>query len=88
MIPARITSYNVCYTKLLRSVAPVATVSAAEQDAYLAYLRARLQEALRYPRRAERLGLTGEARVRFAIGPDGELVAGSLELVLSSGHAS
>jgi protein TonB len=58
----------------------------AERAAYLAYLRSRLQETLQYPRQAERLGLTGEVRVRFSIDADGRLIAGSLQILSSSGH--
>jgi TonB family protein len=48
-------------------------------------IQRRVQEAVVYPERARRLGLSGVTRVRFAIGHDGR--AQHVETVQSSGHA-
>lgn len=48
-------------------------------------IRRRVQEAVVYPERARRRGLSGVTRIRFAIGDDGR--AREVETVHSSGHA-
>jgi TonB family protein len=48
-------------------------------------IRRRVQEAVVYPERARRRGLSGVTRIRFSIGDDGR--AREVETVHSSGHA-
>jgi protein TonB len=52
---------------------------------HFAYIRKRIQRALRYPRKAQQAGKTGQAKVRFLICADGQVK--DLEIVESSGHA-
>lgn len=53
--------------------------------AYLAGLRTYLQHSLVYPRRAQKLRLSGKPVVRFRVLPDGALDAASLHVAESSG---
>ncbi|MCS6921888.1 MAG: energy transducer TonB [Elioraea sp.] len=53
---------------------------------YLALVRARLQQELRFPIAAREQGLSGTAHVRFEVAPDGRV--GAVTLVRSSGEPS
>jgi protein TonB len=57
----------------------------AEYGAYLARLRARVQQALRYPLAARRRGLSGTVHVDIVIRPDGAI--GAVAVADSSSHA-
>ena len=58
----------------------------AEYAEYLAQLRQRIQEALRYPLPARRRGLSGTVHLEVAIRPDGAIAA--VTIVESSSHAA
>jgi protein TonB len=55
-----------------------------EYGAYLALLRRRVQEAVRYPESARRRSLTGTAHVQITLEPSGRIA--EVELVRSSSH--
>jgi TonB family protein len=55
-----------------------------EYGAYLALLRRRVQEAVRYPESARRRSLTGTAHVQITLEPSGRIA--QVELVRSSSH--
>ena len=57
----------------------------AEYGAYLARLRARVQQSLRYPLAARRRGLSGTVHVEVVIRPDGAI--GAVAVADSSSHA-
>lgn len=54
---------------------------------YLAKVRHKVQESLRYPSMAKKMGLEGEAIVRFLIHPNGMVDASSVVIAKSSGKA-
>jgi periplasmic protein TonB len=56
----------------------------ADYAEYLALVRRRIQESLRYPVAARRRGLTGRVHVEITVEPSGRIAAASL--VASSGH--
>ncbi|MEX2148277.1 MAG: energy transducer TonB [Candidatus Rokuibacteriota bacterium] len=56
----------------------------AEYGAYLALVRQRIQEALRYPMAARRRGLTGSVHVEITVEPSGAIAA--VRLAASSSH--
>jgi protein TonB len=56
----------------------------AEYGAYLALVRRRIQESLRYPMAARRRGLTGSVHVEITVEPSGRI--GAVSLVTSSAH--
>jgi TonB family protein len=56
----------------------------AEYGAYLALVRRRIQEVLRYPAAARRRGLTGSVHVEVTVEPSGRIAA--VSLVTSSTH--
>ena len=56
----------------------------AEYGAYLALVRQRIQELLRYPVAARRRGLTGSVHVEVTVEPSGRIAA--VSLVTSSTH--
>jgi protein TonB len=56
----------------------------ADYSAYLAGLRQRVQEALRYPLSARRRGVTGTVHVDLVIEPDGKLA--TVGIAASSSH--
>ena len=58
----------------------------AEYADYLARLRQRIQESLRYPLTARRRGLSGTVRLQMTIHPDGAIA--SVTIVESSSHSS
>jgi protein TonB len=51
---------------------------------HYAYIRKRIERALRYPRKAQRAGMAGRTLVRFMICDDGRVQ--QLEVVESSGY--
>jgi protein TonB len=55
-----------------------------EYAAYLARLRQRVQESLRYPATARRRGLTGTVQLEIAIAADGAIAA--VSVIASSSH--
>lgn len=58
----------------------------AEYAEYLAQLRQRIQESLRYPLTARRRGLSGTVRLQMTIQPDGAIA--SVRIVESSSHSA
>jgi protein TonB len=56
----------------------------AEYGAYLALVRRRIQESLRYPAAARRRGLTGSVHVEMTVAPNGTIAA--VSVVGSSSH--
>jgi protein TonB len=56
----------------------------AEYGAYLALMRQRLQESVRYPAAARRRGLTGSVHVEITVEPSGAITA--VSLAASSNH--
>jgi len=58
----------------------------AEYADYLARLRQRIQESLRYPLTARRRGLSGTVRLQMTIQPDGGIA--SVTIVESSSHSA
>ena len=57
----------------LAAAAPASAAPAAEYGAYLAEVRRRIQEALRYPLAARRRGLAGTVQLEILIRPDGAI---------------
>jgi TonB family protein len=57
----------------------------SEYAAYLALVRRRIQESLRYPMAARRRGVTGSVHVEITVEPTGRIAA--VSLVTSSSHA-
>jgi protein TonB len=57
---------------------------ASDYAAYLARLRQRIQETLRYPPAARRRGVTGTVHLEIAIEPDGAV--GAVSVIASSAH--
>ena len=56
----------------------------SEYGAYLARLRQRIQETLRYPTGARRRGVTGTVQLEIAIGANGAISA--VSVITSSSH--
>ncbi|KFL34617.1 MULTISPECIES: energy transducer TonB [unclassified Sulfurospirillum] len=55
--------------------------------AYLAKVRQKIQESLRYPSMAKKMGVEGEAVVQFLIHANGTVDASSIKIAKSSGKA-
>jgi TonB family protein len=62
----------------------VGAEAGSEYAAYLARLRQRIQEVLRYPPAARRRSVTGTVQLEIAIAPDGAI--SSVSVVASSSH--
>lgn len=69
------------------SPAPVARQSDDVLLLYLSHVRHKIQESLRYPAMAKKMGLEGEAVVQFLIHSNGMVHASSLKIAKSSGKA-
>ncbi|MBI4271351.1 MAG: energy transducer TonB [Candidatus Rokubacteria bacterium] len=68
----------------LAAPTPAPTESGAAYGGYLAEVRRRIQEALRYPQAARRRGLSGTVQIEILIEPDGAI--GGVTLAASSSH--
>lgn len=56
----------------------------SEYAGYLARIRQRIQESLRYPPAARRRGVSGTVQLEIAIGPDGTIAG--VSVIASSSH--
>lgn len=69
----------------------VSTPAARQSDdllsIYLAKVRQKIQESLRYPSMAKKMGVEGEAVVQFLIHANGTVDASSIKIAKSSGKA-
>ena len=68
----------------LAAPTPAPAESGAAYGGYLAEVRRRIQEALRYPQAARRRGLSGTVQIEILIEPDGAI--GGVTLATSSSH--
>jgi len=67
--------------------APAARQSDDLLSIYLAKVRQKIQESLRYPSMAKKMGVEGEAVVQFLIHANGTVDASSIKIAKSSGKA-
>ena len=66
---------------------PAAQQSENTLSLYLAKVRQKIQESLRYPSMAKKMGLEGEAVVQFLIRSNGMVEASSIKITKSSGKS-